>query len=205
LLQILQTRDIDLLVHTMRATVLRLGLPHFVMEVAPALTTMVGEAWASAAITIADEHLFSDAMERLIAGEIAQIKQPAGRPRMLLTTPPGELHTLGLLMVEATARLQGAQCIALGAQTPLDQICLAVHDYQADIVGLSFSVAFAKRKIAPLLKDLRTMLPKEIELWAGGAGIVGLDRTPRGVSLFPHLQDVTRALKKIQKARLHLS
>ena len=44
--------------------------------------------------------------------------RPAGGPRVLLTTLPGEPHGLGLLMVEALLTLDGCRCLSLGVQTP---------------------------------------------------------------------------------------
>ena len=65
---------------------------------------------------------------------------------MLLTTFPGEQHGLGLLMVEALLVPEGAQCISLGLQTPLDDIRRAALAHKVHIVALSFSAAFPVRQ-----------------------------------------------------------
>ena len=65
---------------------------------------------------------------------------------MLLTTFPAEQHGLGLLMVEAMMVPEGAQCISLGPQTPLEDIRRAAIAHKAHIVALSFSAAFPLRQ-----------------------------------------------------------
>jgi MerR family transcriptional regulator, light-induced transcriptional regulator len=190
------SRNAGLLRKKLKEELRRLRLEKFVLNVMPPLTELVGDAWASGDISIRDEHLYTEIVQGLMREEIVRIANPNGSPRVLLTTPTDELHTLGILMVEAVVSLHGGCCISLGAQTPTQEIGEAVREHGADIAGLSFSASFPKRKIAPILQELRALLPKEIELWAGGAGAAALDRTPRGVTVLPNLQDVVDALQK---------
>jgi MerR family transcriptional regulator, light-induced transcriptional regulator len=199
LMEGLLSRNAGLLHDKLKGEISRLGLEKFVLDVMPPLTELVGDAWASGDISIRDEHVYTEIMQGLIREAIARIANPNGFPRVLLTTPTDELHTLGILMVEAVVTIQGGCCISLGAQTPTDEICHAIHDYRADIAGLSFSASFPRRKIAPILKELRGLVPKEIELWAGGAGTMTLDSTPRGVTVLSTLHGVADALQKFRK------
>jgi MerR family transcriptional regulator, light-induced transcriptional regulator len=120
---------------------------------------------------------------------------PAGerRPRILLTTLPGEQHLLGLLMAEALFALEGAECIPLGTQTPLLEIGRAAIAHQADVVALSFSVAFPQRQIPARLLQLRMGLNPGIELWAGGSGMLRLAAND-GVVAMSTLDDALAAL-----------
>jgi MerR family transcriptional regulator, light-induced transcriptional regulator len=199
LMKCLRSRDAGLLREKLKREIDRLRLEKFVLDVMPPLTELVGDAWASGHISVRDEHVYTDIIHGLIREEISRIANPNGFPRVLLTTPTDELHTLGILMVEAVVTLHGGCCISLGAQTPTEEICHAVHDYGADIAGLSFSAAFPKRKIAPILKQLRGLVPTEIELWAGGSGAMALDRAPRGVRVLSSLHGVVDALQKFRK------
>ena len=79
----------------------------------------------------------------------------AGVPRVLLTTLPGEQHGLGLLMVEALLVPEGAQCISLGTQTPIDDIRNAALAHKVHVVALSFSAAFPLRQAGEGLATLR--------------------------------------------------
>ena len=62
-------------------------------------------------------------------------------------------------MVEALLVPEGAQCISLGTQTPLDDIRNAALAHKVQIVALSFSAAFPMRQAGEGLATLRRALP----------------------------------------------
>lgn len=201
LMTLLQARDRIALAARLKQEVARLGLERFVLDVMCVLNGAVGAAWERGEIGIRDEHVYTEVIQNLVREEISRVTLHDGAPRMLVTTPSGELHTLGLLMVDALASSHGACCISLGAQTPIDELAHAVADYHADVVCLCFSAAFPRRRIFALLKELRDTLPKPVEIWVGGAGVAGLERSPRGVNVMLSLQDLIDAVQKYRRAR----
>jgi DNA-binding transcriptional MerR regulator/methylmalonyl-CoA mutase cobalamin-binding subunit len=201
MMAMLRGRDRNALTEQLRLEVRRLGLERFVLDVMCALNAAVGQAWEREDIGIRDEHVYTEVIQNLIREELSLVSKPVGLPRILLTTPSGELHTLGLLMVEALTSLHGANCISLGAQTPLEEIPHAIRDYRADIVCLCFSAAFPRRRILPFLKTLRATVPPGVEIWIGGAGVSGLDRSPRGIRVMATLDQLGGALNKFRRAR----
>lgn len=156
----------------------RQGLDRFVQDTIAPLTREVGEAWEDGRFEVFEEHLFTELTKRLLRQSIANLPNGRRGPRIILTSVPDEQHILGLLMVEALLALEGAECVPLGTQMPLFDIARAANAHQADIVALSFSVAFPSRQIAGLLMQLRSLLPESVELWAGGAGVARLPETP---------------------------
>ena len=172
------------------------GLRDFILDAMPTLNAAVGIAWSNGAISVKEEHLYTETVHSLLRHAISgHAAAPSGPPRILLTTPPGELHILGLLMVEGFMLLEGVACISLGAQLPLVDIASASQAYRIDIVGLSFSASFPRKKILPVLRELRSLCPAEIDIWAGGAGVARMEKVPRGVSVIPTLEGVSRALQ----------
>ena len=177
----------------MQQRLVRQGLQAFVQDTVAPLTRRVGEAWEEGNIEVFEEHLFTELTKRLLRQTIATL--PAGPgPRVLLTTVPEEQHVLGLLMVEALLALEGAECIPLGTQMPLLDIGRAAEAHAADIVALSFSIAFPQRQIGGLVQHLRQILPPTVALWVGGGGIRRLAAQP-GVALLPQLPDAIAALQ----------
>ena len=65
--------------------------------------------------------------------------------------------------------------------------------HRADVVALSFSIAFPQRQIGGLLEQLRLMLPAEVELWAGGRGIARQSPLP-GTTLIATLDEAIAAV-----------
>jgi len=201
LMTLLESRDRIALESRLKQEVARLGLEKFVLEVMCSMNGAVGTAWEEGRIGIRDEHVYSEMIQSLIREAISQVTKPDGRPRLLITTPSGELHTLGILMVNGLASLHGACCISLGPETPVQEIPVAAADYRADIVCLCFSAAFPKRRILPYLKELRRVVPQSMEIWIGGAGATGLGRSPRGIRLLPTLHDVIDAVRNFGRAK----
>jgi methylmalonyl-CoA mutase cobalamin-binding subunit len=135
---------------------------------------------------------------RVLRQAIAAV--PPGRaPRVVLTSVPNEQHALGLLMAEAVLVLEGAACISLGTQTPVPDIVRAAAAHRADVVALSFSAAFTKRRIAVVLHELRAMLPRATGLWAGGSGLQRVV-APQGVELTLTWHDAVAALGRWRHA-----
>jgi DNA-binding transcriptional MerR regulator/methylmalonyl-CoA mutase cobalamin-binding subunit len=176
----------------MQQRLARQGLQRFVQDTVAPLAHRIGEAWEQGRIEVFEEHLFTELTKRLLRQAIGTLRA-GGRPRILLTTLPGEQHLLGLLMAEALFALEGAECIPLGTQTPLLEIGRAAAAHHADVVALSFSIAFPARQIPALLLQLRLGVPEGIELWAGGTGIARLDAID-GITTMPTLDDALRAL-----------
>lgn len=151
------------------------GLRRFVLDTIAPLAAQVGEEWARGNLEIHEEHLFTEVAARVLRQAIAQL--PAGRtPVVMLTTLTGEAHGLGLLMVECLLALQGARCINLGTQMPVLEVVRAARAHRPHVVGLSFSSSFPARLAPDLVLQLRTALPPEVDLWAGGAGSAQLAR-----------------------------
>ena len=100
-----------------------------------------------------------------------------------------------MLMVEALLVPEGAQCISLGTQTPIDDIRNAALAHKAHVVALSFSSAFPLRQAGDGLAALRRILPPSVALWAGGEMTRRLRKALPDVLLFPDLADAPAALK----------
>lgn len=182
----------------------RFGVGRFVTEVVAPLTAAVGDAWIRGQMEIFEEHLYTETMQSVLRQAIAGIPEaPAGaRPRVLLTTFPGEPHGLGLLMTEAVLALDGCRCISLGVETPLWDIVLAATAHRADIVGLSFTGCMNPNQIVDGLSELRAKLPPGTRLWAGGSAPVIQRRRVEGVEAFSSLDDVPVAVRDWRAERL---
>jgi methylmalonyl-CoA mutase cobalamin-binding subunit len=178
---------------SMQDQLAREGLERFVEHIAAPLTTAVGQHWEDGSFEVFDEHFYTEETARVLRKAIAALPGSGDSPRILLTTLPGEAHGLGLLMAEALLALDGAACISLGTETPLLDIARAAAAYGVDVVALSFSLAYARRHVAPVLAQLRQALPDGVELWAGGAGVARLDAI-MGVRLLPTLDSGREAL-----------
>ena len=193
LIDLIKSHATEAYLQTMQQRLARQGLLHFVQDTLSPLTTEVGDAWMRGELEVFDEHLYTELTRRILRQAIVSLPTSTQRPRILLTTPPEELHELGLLMVEALFTLEGAQCVSLGTQTPASDIVAAAIAHQVDVVALSISPAFPARQIAPLLARLRDSLPENIALWAGGKAMERQREAP-GLVIMPSLALALAAL-----------
>jgi DNA-binding transcriptional MerR regulator/methylmalonyl-CoA mutase cobalamin-binding subunit len=198
--ELLRLRDPLALQRELRQMLLREGLYRFATDAAVRLIGAIGRQWERGEIEVFEEHLVTEQLHRVLREAVGQIPAVAGRPGVLLTTLPGEPHGLGLLLVEAVMRLDGALCTPLGTQTPETQIVAAARARGADIVAVSFSDCFPAAAMRESIHALRAALPREVEIWCGGAGVARLRRAPAGVLALGRLQDIEPQLARWRQA-----
>ena len=170
------------------------GLRSFVQDIVVPMSQAVGDAWARGSLEVHEEHLYTEVVQGLLRGAFEAVNDPDGRPDILLTTLPEEVHSLGLLMVASVLALGGAHCLSLGIQTPLEDIARAARAHRIDIVALSFSAAYPQRRIAPALSELRQRLDPAQGLWAGGAGTHRLVLRDDSIRILTTLAEAEAAL-----------
>lgn len=195
---LLREHDVPALEARLQAELLRGGLEAFVRDVAIPMTEAVGRAWSQGELDVFEEHIYTEAIGRLLRNGIAEVSHARGRPRVVLTTLPDERHGLGLLFVAAMLSQRGARCLSLGTEMPIPEIARVVRVMHADIVGLSFSSVYPHRLIGATLRELRGQLGEGPEIWAGGAGVANLQHSVRlrGVRLFTSIDDAQVALTR---------
>lgn len=170
------------------------GLMRFVTEQLTAMNRAIGEAWAQGRISIAQEHLYTEAVQKILRANIQNLRGNAIRPRVLLATLPGEQHGLGLLMVECIITLAGAMPISLGTQVPLNEVSIAARSHQCDVAAISFSRARTPSFVTQGVIGLRDLLDPKTELWIGGEGANWLRQSMPGVTRLSSLDAVHERL-----------
>lgn len=173
-LLLLRSHRVDELRRHLAQALLRQGLSDFVLRWVAPLTRLVGDQWMRGELEVFEEHIYTETVQQILRQAVQSVPTQAlgGRPRVLLTTLPGEPHGLGLLMVEALLAVEACQCLSLGVQTPADALPRASAAHGSDIVALSFSGLMTAAVVRRGLADLRAALPASIELWAGGSALL---------------------------------
>ncbi len=197
-LGLLRRHDAAGLAALLATLLLRQGVQQFVRETVAPLNRAVGEAWMRGELAVFEEHLYTEQVQATLRGALHAFARHVGTPRVLLTTLPGEPHALGLLMVEALAVPEGAHCISLGPQTPVEDIRAAAVAHRVDVVALSFAACFPLRQASEALASLRAQLPASIALWAGGELARRLRRTAAGVLPLVDLDATLDALRSVR-------
>jgi len=190
LVQMVRSHQVEQLRRALGQEVVRNGLGRFVSDIVAPLNVAIGELWLQGALEVFEEHLYTESLQVVLRSAIANVPQSPAAPRVLLTTFPNEQHGLGLLMAEAMLVLEGAQCISLGIETPVWDIVRGATSQSADIVALSFSLAYPAAQAVDGLSELRRSLPPQIEIWAGGGTEILGRRLPEGVRAMTSLATI---------------
>ncbi len=113
----------------------------------------VGQQWECGRLTIADEHVASDALARALArvGDVLPIRLDG--PRCLLACAGEDEHTLGLSLAELCLRELGWTPSWLGRRTPVEEVNRLVRGGQAAMVALSASVVLGDEQALRAITD----------------------------------------------------
>ncbi len=128
--------------------------------------TEIGDRWEGGSVTIAEEHRASAIVERSLANLMSS---PAGRPKgvVIVTTPPGDEHSLPATM--ATAVLRNNRWIThhLGTQVPALDLVKIAKDTKADLVVLTITNPDARDSLKMIEETLNGY---DIAHLSGGMG-----------------------------------
>lgn len=175
-------------------TMITYGLQRFITEVLAPMNHAIGDAWFRGEINVFHEHCYATKVESLLGRAQLFLPNIKQTPRILLTTLSGEQHYLGLLMARIVMMLDCADAVLLGSQLPNTEIVAAVEHFSADIVALSFSSHFPRKRALQALQALRSELPAGIAIWAGGDQIRELASLCPSVHFFSSLKEISIAL-----------
>ncbi len=148
----------------------------------PALRAL-GDAWASGRVTVAGEHLASNAVgRRLAAAYDAAASAGSGAP-VVMGLAPGSRHELGLLAFAVAARRRGLDVRYLGADVPLaDWVAASAEPAGTAAVVVAIPTANDVPAATEVIAALRKQLPGLV-IATGGAE---QDRVPDGVVRLGH-------------------
>jgi len=148
--------------------------PHvFVRDVLAPLLREVGERWAHREIGIAQEHLASHVIRSLLVS-LTRFNPPSETSRpVVLATPEGEPHEMGLLLAAFLAVGRHCRVIYLGPEVPPADLANAARRTNAAAIVLSLVTEDKEGKVAEQLQLLAALAPRGTAVWAGGPGVAG--------------------------------
>lgn len=130
------------------------------------LLKQVGDHWHAGDISIAEEHLVSQAARQRMVALLVNAPRRA-KKHVVCACPADEEHELGLLGVALHFRHEGWRVTFLGARTPAAQLARVVKGSKADLVALSMISA---PKTPKYLEEIASSLPEGVPVVIGGSG-----------------------------------
>lgn len=119
-------------------------------------------------LRIADEHLAAAVVRSFIDSLRAGFPASLSSPHIVVTTPAGQLHEIGALVVSAQAAREGWRVTYLGSSLPAQEIARAAHQNRARAVALSLVYPEDDPHLGGELVKLRRCLSADTTLLVGG-------------------------------------
>jgi len=145
-----------------------LSQPVLIDEVLAPLLEAIGRRWCAGQFRIVHERLASTLVRTFLGGLKNGHHLPASAPRILVTTPQGQLHELGALMAAVTACSQGWEVTYLGPNLPAEEIAAGAIPNKVRAIALSIIYPADDVSLEHELRKLRRLLEPNIDMIIGG-------------------------------------
>jgi methanogenic corrinoid protein MtbC1 len=145
-----------------------LSAVEFVEDVVGPLLRRIGDGWHNGELTVAHEHAASAVIRRVVGDMLAASGGGEGAPAIVVTTPSGERHEFGAMMVATLAAAAGWRVVYLGPDSPADSIAAAVERHVPRLVALSVVSSF---DVGKEIAALRNLIPKDVTVVLGGSAV----------------------------------
>ena len=148
--------------------IVELGSEAFIELLLSPLLSKIGERWKKGELRPVHEHMTSSVIRSLTYILRNNNPCPANAPRMIVSTPIGQLHELGALLAAIMAELCGWQVTHLGANLPAEEIAAAVKYTNACALTLSISFATEDNVVAKEIRRIKKLIGNDVTLIVGG-------------------------------------
>ena len=148
--------------------IVELGTEVFIEHLLTPLLTRIGERWISGELRPVHEHMTSSVFRSLTYILRNNNPRAANAPRMIVSTPIGQLHELGALLAAIMAELSGWQVTYLGANLPAEEIAAGIKYTNACALTLSLSFATDDHVVAKELRRLKKLVGDNVAIIIGG-------------------------------------
>jgi MerR family transcriptional regulator, light-induced transcriptional regulator len=160
------------------------------------LVREIGDRWHRGVVSIAQEHMVTDIVRRLVIAVSRGYLRTDNGPCLVLATLSGERHELGILMCSWLAATRRYHTHYLGADLPASEICHFALEVDARAVLISLVMPENHVPVMEQLRELAAGLRGKCEIWIGGfaARQLGPDAVPLGCVLLPGQYDFEQRL-----------
>lgn len=173
----------------------------FVLDFILPLIAEINHRCDTGQFSITQEHIFSSLIKENLFYLKSTLSKTARKDvRLVLATPEGDMHEIGLLIASTLASNRGISALYLGPNTPKNEICDACLRFKATHLLIAATVskeAGSKEDILSFINFLDRHLAPNITLWLGGR--LGLEtslRLKRDFYSFRSIEELDHRLKK---------
>ena len=168
MIRAISAMDRERLQESLRRSAVELGAHASLERVIGPLTERVGEMWRDGSLNAAHEHFATVTIREFLWASIRPFSASSNSPTLIVTTPTGQLHELGAVIVGAAAADLGWRIVYLGPSLPPAEIASAAVQNKAKAVALSIIYPEDDPDLPRELEALRKYMPTHIPIIVGG-------------------------------------
>jgi MerR family transcriptional regulator, light-induced transcriptional regulator len=179
-----------------------LSLPQLLENLITGLLDRIGTLWEQGKLRVAHEHMASTVIHSFLNSILATSNMTGNGPGIVVATPAGQNHGLGVLMAAIMAASDGWKPLLLGANIPAVEIAAAARQTQSPAIALGLTFPGDDQRIRGELRKLRDLLPAATVIFAGGnaAPAYGEALTEINACLPASLGDFRIELRKLRQS-----
>jgi len=199
-LEALRALDPKRVESALQAAALVLSTPTLVEKVLAPFMRSVGDLWRDGALSMSHEHLATPLVRSILSSLVSAYTTPGASPEIVVTTPAGQLHELGAMMVAVTAAVAGWRVVYLGPNLPAVEIAATATLRKARAVALSLVHPADDPRLEQEFRKLRRLLPLETAVIAGGPAVRGYESVLReiGALRVPNMVVLAEELERLR-------
>ncbi|MEN3940857.1 MerR family transcriptional regulator [Prosthecobacter sp. SYSU 5D2] len=137
------------------------------------LIQQVGDSWQAGHIRPSHEHIATSVIREVLMTPVPGSQVAQSAPEVVISTPVGEVHELGALLVASSARDLGWRVTYLGPNLPTEEIVACARARKVRAVALSVVYPDRCPVIQEKLRKIRNLMPESMALIVGGRAASG--------------------------------
>jgi len=145
-----------------------MGQMRLLAEVIVPLVERIGDGWMRGEVKVSQEHVATSVLRTFLGNIARPIALHPRAPVLVVTTPAGQIHELGAIIVAAAATGLGWRVVYGGACLPAEEIAGMAIAQGARAVGLSIVHPTDDPGVSLELQLLRRLLPATTRILVGG-------------------------------------
>lgn len=183
----------------MKASI-ELSQPHFIDNLIVPLIYKIGEMWQSGDLRISHEHFSTSIIKNFLLNIIQSAHPQDNSPKIVVTTPSGQLHELGALIAACVASFEGWAVVYLGPNLPAEEIASSAIKINARVISLSIVYPLDDERLVEQLKRLKLLIPDDVRILIGGRGSTNYSKVIEEIKA-EHIKDTSELREKLSHKR----
>lgn len=159
--------------------------------------TKIGDLWEAKKLGVAAEHVASNVAENLIKNITDKQKNSGKKGKILLTTPPGENHSIGCSVLESFLQNKGFNVYNLAPATPAQHLVDFMRTSKPDSIVISVTLEENIKSAQRLVKKIREK-SKKIPIYVGGQAFENNNKMKFDAEIVENFNDFNTVVKLLK-------